>query len=307
MTTQQNLEQVWALSGGVTDPGDTKYGDGWIAEIPTYQNFNFVLQTTTKNILAMAEANVYAWQADITYAVGAKTKDGTKVYYCTVTNTNEQPTLDTLRNFWSLSPVFGNLASIDDKNKGLHLDNVDASALGTWGSQSHTITAPRPTIALNTTGATDNHLLSNISGWLCTVNVGNTQAPDDRNVAIGQSGVYKIYHEGFKPTQGDVSGTIPNNPQDGGMYARVNSSWVVVTGTIVSAAPPPPVTGAGQGWYNLVDGVHYTDVNDGDSSQWAPTSPARTVLASAIPYDNGASGLTATTMQAAIDELAALH
>ena len=72
MTTQVNLEQIWALSGGVTDPGDIKYTTGWVAGIPTFQNFNFVLQNHSKNILALAESGKFTHQLDINYKQGTR-------------------------------------------------------------------------------------------------------------------------------------------------------------------------------------------------------------------------------------------
>ena len=53
MTTQVRLSYAWASTGGKTDPGNTEYNLGWIAEIPTFQEFNYVLN-------AMHKKNIYA-------------------------------------------------------------------------------------------------------------------------------------------------------------------------------------------------------------------------------------------------------
>lgn len=196
MTAQQSLERVWAVSGASTDPGTVKYADGWVAEIPTFQNFNYVLQSSTKNLLALAESDVWAWNSLIAYEAGARVKRSGVVKYCVVAHTNQDPDTDTLGNYWSKADTVGEAPVLADSKKGRHIKNVDTSAISSWGGNSETITAPRPHIALNTTGATDNLLLGNISGNLAVVNVTTTEIPDGRNLSIGQPGVYKIYHEG---------------------------------------------------------------------------------------------------------------
>lgn len=196
MTAQQSLERVWAASGASTDPGTVKYADGWIAEIPSFQNFNYVLQSSTKNLLALAESDVWAWNSLIAYEAGARVKRSGVVKYCIVAHTNQDPDTDTLGNYWSRADTVGEAPALSDSKKGRHIKNVDTSAITAWGGNSETITAPRPHIALNTTGASDNLLLGNISGNLAVVNVTTTEIPDGRNLSIGQPGVHKIYHEG---------------------------------------------------------------------------------------------------------------
>ena len=309
MTTQIDLSRVWGSTGASIDPGLANYLQGWIAEIPTFQEFNYVLKNLSTNILSNAEKGSYSWDVLISYAAGAKVDRSGVVYFCTVANIGEDPELDTLGNYWSLAETFGTAPDTNDGKRGQHLNLVDVSPIGTWSGSSQTITAARPTLALNTTGATDNMLVANVSGFLAAVNVGNVSVPDGKNVALGQPGVYKVFHEGNKPVQSDVAGTIPDvtSPAANTLYARTNSGWAQVSSTFVSTAPPPPSLGNGAGWYNLNDGVHYTDIDDGDSSQWVPSSPPRTILSASIPYDNASSGLAALTMQEAIDELAANH
>ena len=65
MTNHVNLDLIWADTGGVTDPGDVKYSTGWVAEIPTFQNFNFVLQNHSVNLLSDAERGQHTWDAGV--------------------------------------------------------------------------------------------------------------------------------------------------------------------------------------------------------------------------------------------------
>ena len=307
MTTQQSLDRIWAETGGVTDPGAAKYSLGWISEIPTFENFNYVLQSTTINLLKIAERGEFDWDATIEYFPGARAMVSEKVYHCHTTNTGQNPPTDTLNNYWSPAPQMGTAPSAAGAKLGLWLNAVGLAPTTDWVANDLTLTSVAPGVALNTTGATDNFILKNVAGNAVLVNVGNVASPSGASHAIGQAGVHKIYHEGNKPVQADVADTIPEEPQDGKLYARRSGSWIEVTATTISASPPNPVNGAGQGWYNLNDGILYVDINDGTSSQWVPASPARAPAADTIAYDNSVSGLTATTMQAAIDELAALH
>ena len=54
------------------------------------------------------------------------------------------------------------------------------------------------------------------------------------------------------------------------------AGWIEGSGgssTIIASAPPHAATGSGDAWFNLNDGKTYTDVNDGDSSQWVLENP----------------------------------
>lgn len=312
-TLQQNLSEIWAESGGTIDPGAAKYATGWVAEIPTYQNFNYVLQTTTKNILSYAEADIFEYEQDISYSPGARVRKAGIVYYCIEPALNIDPATDTNKFNWTNAPTIGAVPTLDDRLKGMHLDAVDVTPKETWTGNAMTITGVRPSIALNATGAFDNHILCNQGGFLSTINTGTVEVPDGRTTTDKDTGqVYKIFHEGFPPNNNQVGG-LDDAPDDGAIYGRQNASlvpggsmsWQIVTGTTVQTDPPPPVFGGGSGWYNLSDGIHYTDINDGDSSQWVPSNPSSVPEAEAIPFDNTGTSVTASTMQDAIVQLAA--
>lgn len=276
MTTQVNLDLVWASTGGTTDPGDTKYQTGWIAEIPTYQNFNYVLQNHSSNLLAIAEDGKFTWQAEITYQAGAVAKGSNGIFYtCHNVSTGDDPVSDTTSSFWMVGALFGN-ATQDSAMflNGVTIVDVNARGATDWDGNDLTISNANALAAFNTTaGGVDNFLLGNVSGSAVIVDIGTTITPDGRTIALADGNVHKIFHEGNPPTQADVSGTIPINPADGKIYGRQNTSWVEVSSTSVSSPPPAATVGAGQGWYNLDDGQFYIDIDDGDSTQWVPASP----------------------------------
>lgn len=284
MTTPIGLELVWAKAGGVTDPGDSKYQLGWVAEIPTYQNFNYVLKALDNNILSYAESGVFPWQDKIAYEAGTRVVAGGITYVCVTSHndsagTNPQdPVLDTTNSYWvcgtvfsSTANAFGNLTA----KEGIKLDEVYPKGLSSkWEANDLTIRNANQVIALNNEYDTYNNLLfGNVRGKLVVVNTASIEEPDGRDLLpINNANSHEIFHEGHPPTQAEVAGTIPTEPQDGRIHGRKDGNWVEVAATTVSVAPPPPIKGNGQTWFNLDDARFYIDINDGDSSQWVPTS-----------------------------------
>ena len=276
MTDQVNLPLVWADTGGVTDPGNLKYSTGWISEIPTYQNFNFVLQNQTKNLLALAEKGQFGWESTIVYTKGAQVIKNFTLYTCITGHTNQDPALDATHSYWTLGYAYGTNSANLVASHGLLIDEVNTVVLDKWDGNALTINNVNALIAFNTTGAFDNYVFGNVKGEFVVVNVGNTEPPDGRSIDPVLNNSWKIFHEGHPPIQSEVVGTIPTEPQDGTLYARRNGNWIEVSATKVQEFPPQPVVGNGNGWYNLQDGELYIDINDGDSSQWVPASNPKT-------------------------------
>ena len=210
MTNQVNLDLVWAVAGGVLDPGDAKYTGGWIAEIPTYQNFNFVTQVATQNILALAERDSFVWQTEIAYKAGAKVtgSDG-KIYHALTDNTAQDPVLDTLNNNWAHGTVLGDVLPSDlNAEEGLKLKNINLKPnTNKWDASDITIESTVPTIHMKNTSNTEKDwLFSNVQGTPVLVDLGGTGAiPDARTLALTDPSVKKIYHEDNLPTQGTAA------------------------------------------------------------------------------------------------------
>ena len=315
MTTPINLNMVWALSGGTTDPdiaNPGKYESGWISEIPSYQNFNYVLKAIDNNILSLAETGIYPWQDEIFYKAGLRVARDGKIWTCILSHNDSagsnprDPLLDTTNSYWVHGMIIGGVdPSTLSSGDGVKIDQVNARSVTAWEGNDITIQNANSLISLQTLNASvKNWLIGNISGEVCIVDVGTTVSPDGRSIALSDGAVHRVYHEGHKPTQAEISGTIPENPSDGLLYGRRDGSWVEVTSTKVQSSPPPPVQGNGQGWFNLDDATLYVDVDDGDSSQWVPASPALTpdYVASQVDYDGTVTGL-GNTVQEAIDAL----
>jgi hypothetical protein len=303
MTDQVNLDLLWASGGGKTDPGDVKYATGWISEIPTYQNFNFMLNVLDTNILALAEKANWDYNPLITYKPGAKVRTAAAgvVYYCHTEALGQEPIADTSHNYWSTTPIYGVAPSNGTGKRGLEVNSANTRTTTTWDGQDVTLVNNIPLMAFETTsGSEKNWLFGNKAGDMVIIDCGTVTSPDART--FDASNTFKLFHEGNPPTAAEVTGAVPEAPVDGRSYARTDSNWTIVTSTTVQDEPAPAVTGAGQGWYNLADAQLYIDVDDGDSSQWVPASPPVIPIVDAVDttYDDTLTALGVTNVQDAI-------
>lgn len=310
MTDQVNLNLVWASGGGRTDPDllePGKYEDGWVSQRPTFQNFNFMLNGLDANTLALAEKGNWEHQLDINYVAGASVRVAGVVYYCHADNINIDPTADVNEDYWSLTPYFGSDVSTKAVKGGLEIATPARSG-NVWSGSDATVGNSNSLI--NLTATAKNWLLGNVSGELVAVDVDTQVNPDGRAIGLSESITYRLFHEGHAPVVAEVAGAVEEAPADGKQYARkgataTSGSWVPVTSTAVGLEPPQAAIGAGAGWYNLVDGKLYVDIDDSDTSQWVPASPPTIPAskASDVTFDPTGTTLTSTNMQDAIVEL----
>ena len=78
------LNRVWTSNNANLrrDPGDAKYLQGWIAEIPTFQVLNYLQYKVDTTLLALAERGVFEWGTDVQYGLGSLVwDDATKTVY----------------------------------------------------------------------------------------------------------------------------------------------------------------------------------------------------------------------------------
>ena len=247
------LNLVWASTGGVTNPTDVKYQLGWEAEIPTFQNFNYVLQGLDRAKLSYAESDIYPWQDFIAYQAGTKTKVGNIVFHCVTSHndaagTNPQdPLLDVTGSYWVTGIVFSGIADAYDNllpKEGVKIDQVNIRTTSNlWESNDLTLVNKSSVLALNLENAAyDNLLFGNVRGKLAVVNVANLTDPDSQSLLPSVNPLsYEIYHQGNKPTQADVAGTIPDAPANGKAYTRKDNNWAVDEG--VTTVNPMTVSG----------------------------------------------------------------
>ena len=303
MTDQINIVLIWAETGGTTPVTVSKYSNGWVAEVPTYQNFNYMVQGLDQNILHLAESDSYDWQDDVTYAVGARVKSGTKFLRCIVSNTNQDPVTDTTHSSWVEGAYFGPTMSDLTNEDGVKFA-LTPRVGNTYLGRDVTVKNNIPLIGLTTTGTSKNWGVANVNGEVVVADLG-TEGADGRDLSLGGAYSKRLFHEGHHPTVAEVTDAVEEVATDGLAYARRDGTWVTVTSTVVSDTPPDPVKGNGQGWYNLVDGQLYVDIDDGDTSQWVVANPPMipTMNADQIVFDPSGTSLISTNVQDALIEI----
>ena len=109
MALRPKLNRVWTASNSVArrDPGDAKYLEGWVAEIPTYQVLNYLQYKIDTTMLAQAERGIFEWGSDVTYGVGSLAWDDatSTIYVCTVVNPDRTKTPSQNLAQWSPSAI----------------------------------------------------------------------------------------------------------------------------------------------------------------------------------------------------------
>lgn len=233
--TQINLNYLWASTGSITDPdgGGTpgvNYEEGWQAEIPTLQEFNFVLNNADNNLLYIAENGAFEYEAAISYDSGAMVNYGGNTYYSKL-DSNVGVTPGTNTNNWVRGRSYGNVGMDTYVNQqGLLIANVgDYTSTSLWQGSDITIKAALPIIAFESTGATDNWLLGNIEGEMCVANVEAVAIANNSSIVKSDADTHRLFHEGHPPIQSEVNGTIPDAASNGSKYVRQDGAWVVET------------------------------------------------------------------------------
>ena len=112
MTDKPDLTRVWAAgapSGNVVDPDTTtpgKFSNGWQAEVPPFEHFNFIQKLQTQGLAHINEQGIAVWDDVTTYPVGGLVKgsDG-NVYKAIVSQSNNDPVSDDGTNWldWEVS------------------------------------------------------------------------------------------------------------------------------------------------------------------------------------------------------------
>lgn len=124
------LNRIWGGSTPSTrrDPGDAKYIQGWISEIPTFQVLNYLQYKMDTTMLAQAERGFFEWGGDVTYNKGALAWDeiNKQIYVSQVSNPSK--TLAPSKNAaqWKLSSIQITRQEYDTLNTNItaHIANV---------------------------------------------------------------------------------------------------------------------------------------------------------------------------------------
>ena len=117
MALRPKLNRVWTSANSVLrrDPGDAKYIQGWVSEIPTFQVLNYLQYKVDTTLLAQAERGIFEWGSDITYVLGSIVwcEDDKKIYVSTVGSPDKTKAPNTNLAHWSPSSIQVPRASYD--------------------------------------------------------------------------------------------------------------------------------------------------------------------------------------------------
>lgn len=117
MALRPKLNRVWTSANSVLrrDPGDAKYIQGWVSEIPTFQVLNYLQYKVDTTLLAQAERGIFEWGSDITYVLGSIVwcEDDKKIYVSTVGAPDKTKAPNTNLAHWSPSSIQVPRASYD--------------------------------------------------------------------------------------------------------------------------------------------------------------------------------------------------
>lgn len=100
------LNLLWASSGDILDPGDTKYQTGWGVEVPPRQWENYIQNKQDQAIAHINQHGIAVWDADTEYQANTSYTQGATngtIYRAKITHTNQNPELDTPNTYWDIA------------------------------------------------------------------------------------------------------------------------------------------------------------------------------------------------------------
>lgn len=141
MALRPKLNRIWASSNANLrrDPGDAKYIQGWISEIPTYQVLNFLQYKIDTTLLAIAERGIAEWGSDVTYGLASVVWDelDKKIYISSVGAPDKDKAPSTNPAHWVASSIQVSRASYDSITASINAHIADISG------NPHQLTAGR--------------------------------------------------------------------------------------------------------------------------------------------------------------------
>lgn len=133
ITKPSNLSRTWAKLGDKIEPSDTKKDMGWVEEIPTYQDFNWVMNRQDTAIAHMNQYGIPVWDSGTEYQAGTSLVTGSdgNVYSSKTTNTGNDPVADSSETNWIIALIPAR------KSKPL----VSVTPSSSWGNVTTPLTA----------------------------------------------------------------------------------------------------------------------------------------------------------------------
>lgn len=109
MSQRPKLNRVWtSLNHALRrDPGDEKYRQGWLSEIPTFQVLNYLQYKSDIALLSLAERGIFEWGDDVQYQLGSVTWDEAdrRIYVAVVNKPSKTKRPSMNPGHWSPSAI----------------------------------------------------------------------------------------------------------------------------------------------------------------------------------------------------------
>ena len=199
MTTKPDLTRVWASGApvanvedpDVTSPG--KFSAGWAAEVPTYQNFNYLQRLMTQGLAHINETGISDWDPNTKYQVNGLSKGSDGLIYVSLSEqSNNNPISDDGSN-WEKTKLISELSTSQ------LIESKRDYPVGT---------------IVETTGFSESDG-SGTGKWLATSTTGLTasQSPSDRNSAELVSGSGRLFTLVY-PAPVDALGAVGDGVSD---------------------------------------------------------------------------------------------
>ena len=135
------LNRIWTSSNPTLrrDPGDAKYIQGWISEIPTFQVLNYLQYKVDTTLLALAERGIAEWGPDVQYGLNSLSWDETNkvIYISTVGSPDRTKAPSTNPTQWVASSIQVSRAEYDSVVAAINAHIADVTG------NPHKLTAGR--------------------------------------------------------------------------------------------------------------------------------------------------------------------
>lgn len=118
-----DVSKIWADTGDKSEPDDAKKSLGWVEEIPTYQDFNWLFNKIDQMGAHCNQLGVPVWDSETEYQAYKSYTQGSNgyIYHAKTTHTNSDPVLDTTETDWVcvlVKPNKGNKPDVDLTSSG---------------------------------------------------------------------------------------------------------------------------------------------------------------------------------------------
>ena len=211
----KDITKIWASQGITVPLTDAKYKLGWEVEIPTFENFNYVLQGLDDLMLQTASKGHALWNTRVDYEQNAAVSLNNQVYYArraiNGSPTNTTPDVDTYN--WSRAQYIGGDSagypyndplswntpdqSYHSTSLGVMVDSLvgdQSTPINTWTQQGFTVKGQTAAIAWRLNNAQNTKLVVRLNNDLY-ISEQNSVAPNGSTYDIGVN-THLIMHSG---------------------------------------------------------------------------------------------------------------